>query len=39
MQTYELRDKDVVIVTRFDRLARSTKDLLEIAEVGDPGRH
>ena len=28
----QLRDKDVVIVTRLDRLARSTKDLLEIAE-------
>ena len=28
----QLRDKDVVIVTRLDRLARSTRDLLEIAE-------
>lgn len=28
----QLRDKDVVIVTRLDRLARSTKDLLDIAE-------
>ena len=28
----QLRDKDVVIVTRLDRLARSTKYLLEIAE-------
>lgn len=28
----QLRDKDVVMVTRLDRLARSTKDLLEIAE-------
>ena len=28
----QLRDKDVVIVTRLDRLAHSTKDLLEIAE-------
>lgn len=28
----QLRDSDVVIVTRLDRLARSTKDLLEIAE-------
>lgn len=28
----QLRDKDVVVVTRLDRLARSTKDLLEIAE-------
>ncbi len=27
-----LRDEDVVIVTRLDRLARSTKDLLDIAE-------
>lgn len=27
-----LRDTDVVVVTRLDRLARSTRDLLEIAE-------
>ena len=27
-----LRDGDVVVVTRLDRLARSTKDLLDIAE-------
>ena len=28
-----LRDGDVVVVARLDRLARSTRDLLEIAEV------
>jgi DNA invertase Pin-like site-specific DNA recombinase len=28
----ELRDDDVVVVTRLDRLARSTRDLLDIAE-------
>ncbi len=28
-----LRDEDVVVVTRLDRLARSTKDLLEVAEI------
>ena len=28
----QLRDDDVVVVTRRDRLARSTKDLLDIAE-------
>jgi DNA invertase Pin-like site-specific DNA recombinase len=28
----QLRDDDVVVVTRLDRLARSTKDLLDIAE-------
>ncbi len=28
----QLRDEDVVVVTRLDRLARSTKDLLDIAE-------
>lgn len=28
----QLRDGDVVIVTRLDRLARSTRDLLDIAE-------
>src|ERR1700761_9402037 len=28
-----LREGDVVVVTRLDRLARSTKDLLEIAEA------
>ena len=27
-----LRDEDVIVVTRLDRLARSTKDLLDIAE-------
>ena len=27
-----LREEDVVVVTRLDRLARSTKDLLDIAE-------
>lgn len=28
----QLRDDDVVVVTRLDRLARSTKDLLDITE-------
>jgi len=28
----QLRDDDVVVVTRLDRFARSTRDLLEIAE-------
>ena len=28
----QLRDDDVVVVARLDRLARSTKDLLDIAE-------
>ena len=28
----QLRDGDVVVVTRLDRLARSTRDLLDIAE-------
>ncbi len=28
----QIRDNDVVVVTRLDRLARSTKDLLDIAE-------
>ena len=28
----QIRDRDVVVVTRLDRLARSTRDLLEIAE-------
>lgn len=28
----QLRDEDVVVVTRLDRLARSTRDLLDIAE-------
>jgi len=28
----QIRDGDVVVVTRLDRLARSTRDLLEIAE-------
>ena len=29
---YQLRTDDVVMVTRLDRLARSTRDLLDIAE-------
>ncbi len=29
----ELRDGDILVVTRFDRLARSTAELLRIAEV------
>ena len=29
----QLRPKDVVVVTRLDRLARSTRDLLDIAET------
>ena len=29
----QLRDGDVVVVTKYDRLARSLKDLLEIVEV------
>ena len=29
----QLRDGDVVVVTRLDRLARSTKDLLDLAET------
>ena len=29
----QLRDVDVVVVTRLDRLARSTRDLLDIAET------
>lgn len=29
----QLRDEDVVVVTRLDRLARSTKDLLDLAEM------
>ena len=29
----QLRDDDVVVVTRLDRLARSTRDLLDIAET------
>src|SRR3546814_12530466 len=34
----QLRDGDVVVVTRLDRLARSTKDLLDIAEkLNDAG--
>ena len=28
----QLRDDDVIVVTRLDRLARSTRDLLDIAE-------
>ncbi|MCV9910393.1 recombinase family protein [Brucella sp. HL-2] len=28
----QLRDTDVVVITRLDRLARSTRDLLDIAE-------
>ena len=34
----QLRDGDVVTVTKYDRLARSLKDLLEIVEtIGDRG--
>ena len=34
----QLRDGDVVVVTRLDRLARSTRDLLDIAEqLGNAG--
>jgi DNA invertase Pin-like site-specific DNA recombinase len=29
----QMREKDVVVVARLDRLARSTRDLLEIAEL------
>jgi len=29
----QLRDGDVVTVTKYDRLARSLKDLLEIVEI------
>ena len=29
----QLREGDVVVVARLDRLARSTRDLLEIAEI------
>ena len=29
----QLREGDVVVVARLDRLARSTRDLLEIAEL------
>ena len=29
----QLRDGDVVVVTKYDRLARSLKDLLEIVEA------
>ena len=29
----QLRPEDVVVVTRLDRLARSTRDLLDIAET------
>ncbi|MCF6446201.1 recombinase family protein [Nereida sp. MMG024] len=29
----QLRDRDVVTVTKYDRLARSLKDLLEIVEM------
>ena len=29
----QLRQGDVVVVARLDRLARSTRDLLEIAEL------
>ncbi len=29
----QIRDDDVVVVTRLDRLARSTKDLLDLAET------
>ena len=34
----QLRDGDVVTVTKYDRLARSLKDLLEIVEtIGERG--
>lgn len=34
----QIREEDVVVVTRLDRLARSTKDLLDIAErLNDAG--
>jgi DNA invertase Pin-like site-specific DNA recombinase len=33
-----LRDGDVLITTRLDRLARSTRDLLEIAEILNDAR-
>ena len=29
----QLREGDVVVVTRLDRLARSTRDLLDVAEL------
>ncbi len=29
----QLRDGDVVVVTKYDRLARSLKDLLEVVEI------
>ena len=32
-QLDQLREGDVVVVARLDRLARSTRDLLEIAEI------
>ena len=32
----QLREGDVVIVVRLDRLARSTRDLLELAESRPP---
>ncbi|UWR28152.1 recombinase family protein [Sulfitobacter sp. S223] len=35
----QLREGDIVIVTKFDRLARSLRDLLDIVEaIGDRGR-
>src|SRR5215207_6867103 len=34
----QLREGDVVVVARLDRLARSTRDLLEIAELLKEGR-
>lgn len=34
----QLRDGDVVVVTKYDRLARSLRDLLDIVEeIGDQG--
>src|SRR3954469_19983449 len=33
----QLREGDVVVVARLDRLARSTRDLLEIAKEGSIG--
>jgi DNA invertase Pin-like site-specific DNA recombinase len=34
----QLRDGDVVTITRLDRLARSTRDLLDIAELLDAAK-
>ncbi|BCH62743.1 invertase (plasmid) [Agrobacterium vitis] len=35
---HQLRDGDVVTITRLDRLARSTRDLLDIAELLDAAK-